>query len=153
MRSRAVPFVVAWQLCVLASAGCAGSKPVPGGPDPTTLYARLGGLEAISAVVTVFLQNIAADDRINLRFATADIPDLRQKLIDQICQATGGPCHYQGKDMKAAHAGMNISGPEFSALVEDLTKALDKFQVPPREQHELLTALGSMRGDIVSTDG
>jgi hemoglobin len=81
------------------------------------------------------------------------LPDLRQKLIDQICQATGGPCVYKGRDMKAAHAGMNITGPEFDALVQDLKKALDTFHVPDREQSELLGALGGMRGDIVTAGG
>ena len=150
MRPRAFLFAAAWHLLALV-AGCAGSKPQPTADQ--TLYTRLGGKEAISAVVGAFLQNVAADDRINVRFATADLPDLRQKLIDQICQATGGPCHYQGKDMKTAHAGMNLTGADFNALVEDLTKALDQFHVPEQEKHELLTALGSMRGDIVTSDG
>ena len=86
---------------------------------------------------------------INARFANADAAKLRQNLIDQICEATGGPCKYSGKDMKTAHAGMNITEDEFTALVEDLVKSLDKAGVPQAEKDELLGALGGMKGDIV----
>ena len=34
--------------------------------------------------------------------------------------------------MKSAHAGMGVSEAYFNALVEDLVKSLDKFNVPAR---------------------
>ena len=71
-------------------------------------------------------------------------------LVEQICQATGGPCKYTGKDMKTAHPGMNIKEADFDALVEDLKKSLDKFKVGAKEQSELLGALGPMKRDIVT---
>ena len=115
-----------------------------------SLYERLGGLDAIKAVVDDFVANLAADTAINARFANADIPNLKTKLVEQICAATGGPCTYSGKDMVTAHTGMKITDGEFDALVGDLKKTLDKFSVPEREQNELLSALGGMRGDIVN---
>jgi len=115
----------------------------------SSLYDRLGGKTAITAVVDDFVGNLAADKRINARFAKTNIPHLKQMLVDQICQATGGPCTYTGKSMKDAHKGMKISEADFNALVEDLTKSLDKFKVGDREKTELLTALGKMKGDIV----
>src|SRR5713101_8962390 len=85
-----------------------------------TLYERLGGKKAITAVVDEFVGRVAADTRINHYFAAAaaDPPRLasfKMKLVDQICQASGGPCKYTGKDMKSAHAGMGISGGDFDA--------------------------------------
>jgi hemoglobin len=119
-----------------------------------SLYSRLGGKKAITAVVDEFVNNVAADDRINKFFAdTAKDPKrlaaFKGKLVDQICQASGGPCKYKGKDMKTAHAGMGVSEADFNALVEDLVKALDKFNVGQPEKDELLGALGPMKGDIV----
>jgi hemoglobin len=116
---------------------------------PKSLYDRLGGLPAIGAVVDELLKNIASDTRIAHRFALTDLKDLRNKLVDQICQASGGPCTYKGGDMKTVHKGQRISSADFNALVEDLVKALDTFQVPEKEKTELLTALASMQGDIV----
>ena len=120
-------------------------------PTAGKLYDRLGGKDAITAVVKEFVENqVAKDARINAFFANADIPGLEVKLVDQICAATGGPCEYKGKDMKTAHAGMGVKEADFNALVDDLTKALDKFKVPDKEKGELLGALAGMKGDIVT---
>lgn len=130
---------------VLVAAGCASTAAKP----ETSLYQRLGGLEAITAVVDDFVANVAADSRINGRFATTDIPRLKRLLIEQICAGTGGPCTYTGRDMKTTHAGMGITDAEFDALVEDLVRSLDKFKVPAAEKEELLGILGPMKADIV----
>ena len=120
------------------------------GAGEKSLYDRLGGKDAITAVVEKFVGIVVADDRINGFFKNADAANLKKQLVDQICAATGGPCKYTGKDMKTAHAGMGVKEADFNALVEDLVKALDEFKVPEKEKGELLTALGSMKGDIVT---
>ena len=114
-----------------------------------SLYERLGGKPAITAVVDDFVGRVAADSRINGKFANANIPRLKMMLVDQICQASGGPCSYTGRDMKTAHAGMGITSSEFDALVGDLVATLNKFKVPEREKNDLLGALGPMKKDIV----
>ena len=115
-----------------------------------SLYERLGGMDAIRAVVDDFVGNVAADKRINCYFAKADVPRLKTNLVDQICQATGGPCVYKGKDMMAAHRGMGIADGDFNALVEDLVKSLDKYNVPAKEKGELLNILGPLKPQIVN---
>ena len=127
------------------AAGCAGEV-----MEKKTLYDRLGGKPAITAVVDDFIGNVAGDARINKRFANANIPRLKTMLVDQICEASGGPCKYTGQTMKASHTGMKIADAEFGALVEDLVKSLDKFKVGAQEKGDLLGALGGMKGDIVN---
>ena len=132
-------------------AGCSGG--MQGGTtmiENKSLYNRLGGTPAITAVVDDFIGNVAADTRINQRFAKADIPRLKRMLVDQICQASGGPCTYTGASMKDAHKGMKITDAEFNALVADLVKSLDKFKVGAAEKNDLLGALGAMKPDIVN---
>jgi len=119
-----------------------------------SLYKRLGGKAAITAVVEEFVKNCATDTRINGFFKqTAGDPKrlakFKANLVDQICEASGGPCKYKGKTMKEAHQGMGVKDADFGALVEDLVKALDKFKVGEQEKKELLGALGPMKGDIV----
>jgi hemoglobin len=114
-----------------------------------SLYERLGGKEAITAVVDDFVGRVAADKRINGFFARANVPRLKSMLVDQICEASGGPCKYTGRDMKTAHRGMGITNAAFDALVGDLVATLDKFNVGDREKKELLSVLGPMRSDIV----
>lgn len=134
----------------VAVSGCSMMKPAPGTMiTEKSLYDRLGGKPAITAVVDDFVGRVAADNRINGKFANADIPRLKMMLVDQICQASGGPCTYTGRDMKTAHAGMGINGSEFDALVRDLVATLNRFKVPEREKNELLAALGPMKNDIV----
>ena len=113
------------------------------------LYERLGGKPAITAVVEDFVGRVAADDRINGKFANTDIPRLKMLLVEQICQVSGGPCSYTGRSMKATHAGMGVSKADFDALVGDLVATLNKFKVPEREKNELLGALAPMKKDIV----
>jgi hemoglobin len=114
-----------------------------------SLYERLGGKAAITAVVDEFVARVAADTRINQFFANTDIPKLKMHLVNQICEASGGPCKYTGRSMKEAHEGMGVSAGDFNALVEDLVAALDKFKVGEKEKSELLSMLGPMQGDIV----
>lgn len=117
-----------------------------------SLYERLGGLDAINAVVQSFVARCAGDDRINPKFARADVPRLKKMLVDQVCEATGGPCTYTGRTMRETHDGMGVTAGEFDALVEDLVATLDELDVGRAEQEELLGLLGPMRGDIVEVE-
>ncbi len=124
------------------------------GQPKDALYRSLGGKKAITAVVDEFVTRVASDGRINGFFkdTAADPPRLakfKANLVDQICEASGGPCKYKGKDMKSAHAGMGIGSGDFNALVEDLVGALDKFNVKEADKNALLGVLGPMKSDIV----
>jgi hemoglobin len=120
-----------------------------GTEPPKPLYDRLGGKDAIVAVVDDLMLNVGADARIKGRFEHADVNNLKKQLVDQICHVTGGPCQYTGKDMKVAHTGMQIKDEEFEALVDDLKKSLVKFKVGEKEQGELLGALAQLKPQIV----
>jgi hemoglobin len=145
-----------WGACIIAgilvsvsSAGVYGQA-----MKEKSLYDRLGGKKAITAVVDEFVSRVAADKRINEFFAQTASDEKRLKmfkgkLVDQICEASGGPCTYTGKDMKSAHIGMGIAGGDFDALVEDLVGALDTFKVGAHEKDQLLGALAPMKSDIV----
>ena len=121
-------------------------------PATPSLYRRLGGREGIAMVVGDFTTNMTGDVRVNARFKSMKPPEvekLKSNLADQICEATGGPCSYLGKDMKSAHAGMKITEAEWNATVENLVKALDKHRVDAQAKQELLGTLGPMKKDIV----
>ncbi len=118
-----------------------------------SLFERLGGKPALTAVVDEFVARAAADTRINKKFGKTDIPRLKFHLVEQLCAATGGPCKYTGRSMKAAHKDMKVTEGEFNALVEDLVGALDKFSVPEKEKGELLGILGPLKAQIVEVKG
>jgi hemoglobin len=131
-------------IAALSIASCAASQPA----QEPTLYERLGGRAAVTAVVDDAIVNVSADPRINQRFANLG-PGLAKNLFDLICLRTGGPCKYGGANMSAAHEGMFIRDDEFDALVEDMAKSLDKSKVPAREKGEVLVIFQQMRNAIV----
>lgn len=117
-----------------------------------SLYQRLGGNEAVVAVVDDFVGRCAADSRINQKFARTDVPRLKKMLVDQVTAATGGPATYTGRSMAETHQGMGVTAGEFDALVGDLVATLQQFGVPAAEQQELLGILGPLRADIVEVE-
>ncbi|HZT59190.1 MAG TPA: group 1 truncated hemoglobin [Pyrinomonadaceae bacterium] len=118
-----------------------------------SLYERLGGEAAISAVIDDFVGRVAADSRVNQKFAKSNIDRVKIELKSFVCQATGGPCKYMGNSMPKAHKNMKVTEGEFNALVEDLVATLDKFNVPAKEKGELLGALGPLKSQIVEVNG
>jgi hemoglobin len=121
------------------------AKPV----DPKSLYARLGQRAGIETVMTDFVVAAARDRRLAPRFAKTDATALVAKLTDQLCEASGGPCKYGGKSMKAAHAGMKITDREWNITGAHLLAAMRKNKVGRKEQQEVMAALGPMKKDIV----
>jgi hemoglobin len=114
-----------------------------------SLYERLGGKDAIKAVVDELATIAITDGRINRKFIKSNPERLKYELVEQICAVTGGPCKYTGRDMKAAHKHMGVTEGEFNALVEDLVAALDKFKVGATEKNELLNILAPLKSQIV----
>ena len=132
-------------IVALASVGTAwGQQP--------SLYKRLGGYDAIAAVTDDFLGRLATDPQLKRFFvghSTDSLTQIRQHIVDFLCQATGGPCAYHGRDMKTAHTGLGITEDDWSASVKDLVATLDKFKVPEKEKGEVLAAISGLKGDIV----
>lgn len=117
-----------------------------------TLYRRLGGYDALAAVTDDFIGRLSSDVRLQRFLAglSADSKQrLRQLLLDQLCQVTGGPCVYIGRPMRQAHAGLGITQADWDAAVADLVATLNHFNVPQREQNEVLAAVTTLRPDIV----
>lgn len=144
MKMQRAASVVVWSVVLMVGAGCAANQ-----PQGKPLYDRLGGKGAITAVVDTFVGNVGGDARINGYFASTDLAKLKVHLVNQICEASGGPCTYSGRTMKQTHAGMGVTDAAFGALVEDLVAALDHHKVGKAEKDELLGALGPMKRDIV----
>jgi hemoglobin len=117
-----------------------------------SLYDRLGGTDAITAVVRAVADRQLKDDRIDQKFARTNKDRLIKEFVDQICQATGGPCTYTGRSMTEAHHDMGVTNGEFEAFVEDVVAVLDDFNVGKTEQGELLNILAPLRPEIVEVD-
>jgi len=129
---------------VLAVTGVASAGMIDEKPLPRSLYDRLGGQPAIVLVVDAFVGNVLGDPRISGRFANTDVPRLKALLVDQICEAAGGPCRSAGRDTPSAHSGSGVTAEDGDVLAEDLARALDTLRVPAQDQGELLGILGQL---------
>lgn len=117
-----------------------------------SLYKRLGGYDAIAAVTDDFIGRLATDKQIGRFFAGASVSTqkhIRQLVVDFLCNATGGPCLYLGRDMKTIHTGLKITEKDWDDSVKHLIATLDKFKVPGKEKNEVLTAVSGLKKDIV----
>jgi hemoglobin len=117
-----------------------------------SLYDRLGGYNAVAAVVDDFVGRLVTDKQLERFFAghsTDSKKRIRQHIVDQLCAAAGGPCLYTGRTMKDSHTGLGISEAEWDAAAKHLVASLDKFKVPEPEKKELLAFVTSIKADIV----
>src|SRR3954466_10527494 len=85
----------------------------------TTLYEKIGGSAKCRAIAEEFTAAILADDRINFTFAESDVKKFTQLFYEQLCNITGGPCKYTGRDMFEAHKKLAINNAQFNAIAED----------------------------------
>jgi hemoglobin len=132
---------VALSALMLMSAGARADK---------TLYESMGGEPALRAALDHFADIVVADDRINFTFAEANMAKFKQLLFEQLCNLSGGPCKYTGRDMRTSHVKLKINNAEFNALAEDLYISLGQAGVPYRLQNKLMALLAPMQHDIVN---
>jgi hemoglobin len=117
-----------------------------------SLYTRLGGYDAIAAVVDSLLERLRTDPQLGRFWTSPRSVDTnrreRQLAVDFIAAAAGGPTFYLGRDMKTAHAGMGITKSDYQAFVRHTVATLDSFKVPEREKAEVLGFLSSLEPEI-----
>lgn len=114
------------------------------------LYQALGAKPGLEALMEIFVAGLKADKRIGEQFKDTKSSYLQEQLVDQFCVVSGGPCKYQGADMKSAHAGMEINKAQFNALVEVLQVAMDARNIPFATQNQLLARLAPMHRDVIT---
>lgn len=117
-----------------------------------TLYSRIGGYNAIAAVIDDVLPKIVKDPQLGRYFvglSTDSKQNVRQYLVDQICQAAQGPCLYKGRSMKTSHSGLGISQGEFQTFVNYIEASLNKFSVAQNDKNALLSYANGLKGEIV----
>jgi len=117
-----------------------------------TLYERLGGYDAVSAVANNLLPRLQADPQLARYWqhrGEDGVNREKQLLIDFLCSSAGGPLYYMGRDMKTSHKGMKISESDWSAFLGHVNATLEAFQVPQPERDQVVAFVQSTKPDIV----
>ncbi len=120
--------------------------------NTATLYKRLGGYDAIAAVVDALMERIKNDDKLRRFYdhRSADgIAREQQLLVDFLCASTGGPMVYTGRDMKSLHVGMRLDEEDWKRAMVHLTVTLDAFEVPEQEKGEVMSFHENLKSEIV----
>lgn len=133
-------------LC-LAGALCA----MPAAAD-SALFDQLGGKPGLDRLCDDFMQRLLADARMNPFFKEVDQAQFKARLADQLCEVSGGPCKYDGPDMKKAHSGYDIDRRAFNALVEVLQQSMDAQGIAFRVQNRLLARLAPMHRAVINVE-
>jgi hemoglobin len=114
-----------------------------------TLYQRLGGAERIAAIVDDLVDRHAANPILGPRFRGKDLPNLKALATQFFCAGAGGPQRYEGRDMRAAHAGMNANEQELVATIDDVVDAMNAHGVGQAEINEVVAILYSLKGEVL----
>lgn len=132
---------------LLSLAAAAGAQTAPADP---ALYRAFGERPGLVKLMDDLMLRIEADPRMAAHFKEANKKRVKEQLVDQFCQVTGGPCVYGGSDMKATHADLKIGRGDFNALVEVLQQAMDAQGIPFRAQNQLLAQLAPMHREVIT---
>lgn len=146
---RPLPTLMICVLSLLLSGGTAAYAESGTAPE-ATLYARLGGKAVVTKLVSDLIDHSIQDPRTRRSFEKVNLKRLKEKVEEQVCSLTGGPCQYTGDDMRKSHAGLDITEAEFYGFVEALIDMLDRYQIGLREKNQLLAILAPMKRDIVT---
>jgi hemoglobin len=144
--------------CALLFAAAANQPVIAQTPERASLYERLGGLPALSLVISDFVDDFVADPLIMANAAVRErktpdaAPYIKYQVTTLVCEVTGGPCQYTGMGLREAHAGLNVSAAEWDRMVEIFSRTLERHGVPAAEQEEVFAILGPTRDDIVVGD-
>jgi len=145
MKNKLLNFCVASCMAFMAIPVLAQSAPAP-----DALYQAFGEKSGIAALMDDFVNRVVVDPRIGKFFKDTNRATLKASLTDQICVVTGGPCKYEGSDMKSAHRDLDIRKGDFNALVELLQTAMEARGIPFTQQNRLLALLAPMNRDVIT---
>jgi hemoglobin len=129
-------------LCAGLAAGAAWSA-------TASLYDRLGGARGVAAIADALIERVSTDPVLGRSFKESKLDHIKKMLAEQLCDLSGGPCHYSGDSMKEVHAGHHISEAEFYGMVGDLREVLKQQHVSLGATNELLRLLAPMKRDVV----
>jgi hemoglobin len=117
-----------------------------------SLYERLGGYDAISAVVNNLLPRLMSDSKLARFWQNRGEDGLnreKQLLIDFLCSSAGGPLLYTGRDNKTSHKGMGVSESDWAKFMLHINATLDHFKLPKQERNDVIGFIESTKADIV----
>ena len=133
---------------IILSVGCVGTKQTEA--DPNSIYARLGGQPAIDAAVELFYKRVLADKSVNHYFEDIDMDKQRSKQKQFLAAAFGGLVPYRGKNMRKAHAPLDLKESDFNAIAGHLQATLRELKINDKLIGEVMAVAASTKDDVLN---
>ena len=146
----------------------AGTPTEAGAQTEKSLYERLGGVFAISAVVNHFSDALINNPIVGKDSKNPQLRNWHRNSLDRlaglkfmrtlwVCEVTGGPFKYSPTKpgstplgLENAHRNLKISPAEFDEVAAELGRTLDWAKVPAREKGEVLAAFAAHKGEVTA---
>ncbi len=136
-------------LLVVATAGVGAAQKET---NARSLYQRLGGYDAIASILSDLERRFAEDPELKHFIAgtSADTGKRQsQLLVELLCERTGGPCAYIGRDLKTAHTGLTITEAHWKSTLGHFGAAIDAAKVSEKDKAELIEIVVKLKPDIM----
>jgi hemoglobin len=119
-----------------------------------SLFQRLGGTQGIAAIVDDIVVAHCENPAIRARFLPylsqpERLAVIKQHTVNFLEMGSGGAAKYEGRSMRDTHKGMNVSGEEYLAVLDDIMQVLRKRQIDEQTQKDVLAIAYSLKDDIV----
>lgn len=120
-----------------------------------SLYEKLGGVYNIATLVDDVVERLLVNETLNANPKIAQARDhvpkagLKYRVTEFMCQMTGGPQQYTGRNMVEAHQHLHITQGQWDAMMVDFKKSLTHFNVPEEYQVQLVQLMEKTKPDIV----
>jgi hemoglobin len=151
MKIRHVCAAAWFAVALLHGAAHAQARYTPTPPADDSLYQAFGARPGLQKLMDDFVPRLLADERMNPFFKDVDLTHLKEELVAQFCEVSGGPCKRTGPDMKKVHDGVDIRKRDFNALVEVLQQSMDAQGIAFAAQNRMLAQLAPMHRDVINT--
>jgi hemoglobin len=120
-----------------------------------TLYQRVGGYDAIAEMVDDFFERMGEDESLQRFFigqSESSMRRIRQHTVDFLCERTGGPCFFTGRDMAAVHEGTGITEADWERATELMAETMDANGLMGELRDEVGRFIASLEDDIVEEE-
>ena len=140
-----------WQLQhVIWNSDLPLSAPEPeSASDQKTLYQRLGGYDVVAAILDNWGPRVFDDPELSL-FLTDINEEMgkrgRELALDLLCDLTGGPCFYTGRDVKMVHKRIGITDENWQSVLEYMGETLDELHIGDDEKTDFLAIIAGLGG-------
>ncbi|HZP66988.1 MAG TPA: group 1 truncated hemoglobin [Rudaea sp.] len=116
-----------------------------------SLYERIGGAEAVAAMIGSFYAKVIADPNLRPYFDRVGMDKLQHMQVEFFCSALDGPIRYAGRPVIHAHHGLGITREHFQRFVEHLFETLANYPLSEKDRYDIISRINTYADDVIGS--